>query len=136
MESWILDSGASFHSTSQKECMMNYTAGNFEKIHLGDGESIDIVGKGDVHIKMPNQSVWKPKNVRHVPDLKRNLISVGQLDAEGYATTFVGDSWKITKGATMIARGSRPGTLYITRSIRDLVIRKLGRCMAPIGLQR
>ena len=68
--------------------MINYTTKNFKKIHLGDGESLDIMEKGNVYIKMPNQSVWKLKNVKHVPGLKRISISVGQLDEEGYGIMF------------------------------------------------
>ena len=92
MESWILDSSVLFHSTSQMEYMTNYTASNFGKVYLVDDEPLDIVRKGDVHIKIPNQSVWKLKNIRHVPNLKRNLISVGQLDSEGHIITFIGGS--------------------------------------------
>ena len=89
MESWILDSGASFHSTSYKECMQSYVASNFGKVYLADDEILKIVGKGDVQLNIANGIVWKLKNVRHIPVLKRNLISIGQLDDEGYVTTFV-----------------------------------------------
>jgi len=30
----------------------------------------------------------------HVPDLKKNLISIGQLGGEGYVTTFTDKTWK------------------------------------------
>ena len=83
--------------------MLNYTAEDFGKVYLIDDEPLNIVGKGDVHIKMPDRSVWKLKNVRHVPGIRRNLILVGQLDSEGPVTTFVGGSWKITKGTMVIA---------------------------------
>uniref|UniRef100_A0A2N9I546 Integrase catalytic domain-containing protein n=1 Tax=Fagus sylvatica TaxID=28930 RepID=A0A2N9I546_FAGSY len=59
--------------------------------------------------------------VRHVPKLKRNLISVGQLDTEGHAILFVGGTWKITKGAMVVARGKKTGTLYMTTSPRDMI---------------
>ncbi|KAE8664146.1 Serine-threonine protein kinase [Hibiscus syriacus] len=49
-------------------------------------------------------TTWMLKGVRHILGLKRNLISVGQLDGEGYSTTFSGCEWKITKGALVIAR--------------------------------
>ena len=45
IESWIMDSGASFHSTSCRECMDNYTFGMFRKVHLADDETLDVVGK-------------------------------------------------------------------------------------------
>ena len=71
---------------------------------------------------MPNGSVWLLKKVRHIPDLRRNLISVGQLDDEGYAILFVSCTWKVTKRARVFARGKKTGTLYMTSSSRDTIV--------------
>ncbi|CAA0830927.1 Unknown protein, partial [Striga hermonthica] len=38
-ESWVLDSGASFHATSQKELFKNYVLGNLGKVYLGNEQS-------------------------------------------------------------------------------------------------
>ena len=46
-------------------------------MYLADGTALDVVGMGDVQILLPNGSVWLLEKVRHVPDLRRNLISVG-----------------------------------------------------------
>ena len=35
--------------------------------------------------------------VQHILDLKRNLISVGQLDDEGHAILFVGGTWRLQR---------------------------------------
>ncbi|KAL5848850.1 hypothetical protein ACOSQ4_006863 [Xanthoceras sorbifolium] len=121
IESWILDSGASFHATPCREIMENYVSGNFGKVHLADDETLKIVGKGDIRLKLPNGSTWKLQGVRHIPGLKRNLISIGQLDGEGYCTTFSGCEWKITKGALVVARGKKCGTLYVTSNLENIV---------------
>ncbi|XP_052728459.1 uncharacterized protein LOC128195264 [Vigna angularis] len=63
---------------------------------------------GVVKIKL-NGSVWELKNVRHILDLKRNLISVGQMANDGYTTVFHGNHWKISKGAMTVARGRKRG---------------------------
>ncbi|KAL2246274.1 UNVERIFIED_CONTAM: Retrovirus-related Pol polyprotein from transposon TNT 1-94 [Sesamum indicum] len=52
-------------------------------------------------------------DVRHIPGLKRNLISVGQLDSDGFHTTFGDTKWKISRGAMTLARGLKSGTLYM-----------------------
>ncbi|WVZ05968.1 hypothetical protein V8G54_019314 [Vigna mungo] len=119
-ESWVLDSGASFHATSQKELFENYVPGNLGKVYLGNEQSCEIIGKGMVKIKL-NGSVWELKNVRHIPNLTKNLISVGQLASEGYTTIFHGDDWKISKGAMIIARGKKNGTLYKTAGACHLI---------------
>ena len=59
-------------------------------MYLANGLALDVVGMRDVRILLPNGSVWLLEKVRHIPDLGRNLISVGQLDDEGYAILFVG----------------------------------------------
>lgn len=121
IDSWVLDSGASFHTTAHREIMENYVAGDFGKVYLADGEPLDVVGVGDVKLRMTSGSVWKIQKVKHVPKLMRNLISVGQLDDEGHNVTFNCGSWKVTKGAMVVARGNKTGTLYMTSSCRDTV---------------
>ena len=61
------------------------------------------------------------KNVRHILDLTKNLISVSQLSSDGYTTVFHGDDWKISKGAMTIARGKKSGTLYKTTGACHLI---------------
>jgi hypothetical protein len=119
-KSWVLDSGASFHATSQKEFFNNYVSGNLGKVYLGNEQSCEIADKGVVKIKLGG-SEWELKNVRHIPDLTKNLISVGQLASEGYTTVFHGDQWKISKGAMTVARGKKSGTLYKTAGTCHLI---------------
>ncbi|KAL6351305.1 hypothetical protein AAG906_035097 [Vitis piasezkii] len=52
---------------------------------------------------------------------RRNLISVRQLDDEEHAILFVGGTWKVTKGARVLARGKKTGTLYMTSCPRDTI---------------
>ena len=90
-------------------------------MYLADGSALDVVGMGDVRILLPNRSVWLLEKVRHIPKLRRNLISVGQLDDEGHAILFVGGTWKVTKEARVLARGKKTDTLYMTSSPRDII---------------
>nr|KYP34487.1 Retrovirus-related Pol polyprotein from transposon TNT 1-94 [Cajanus cajan] len=113
IESWIMDSGASFHTTPSNELLTNYVSGRFGKVYLADGKPLNIVGKGDIAIRTSSGSHWTLKNVRHIPALKRNLISVGQLDDEGHETTFGDGAWKVKKGNLIVARGKKRGSLYM-----------------------
>ena len=70
---------------------------------------------------LPNGSIWLLEKVRHIPDLRRNLISVGQVNDEGHAILFVGGTWKVTKGARVLACGNKTSTLYMTSSPRDTI---------------
>ena len=113
IESWVMDSGASFHTTPSKELLSNYVSGKFGKVYLADGKSLDIVGRGDIDIRTSSGARWTLHNVRHIPTLKRNLISIGQLDDEGHYTTFGDGAWKVMKGNLVIARGKKRGSLYM-----------------------
>ena len=78
-----MGSGTSFHTTPYQEIIQNYVVGDFGKVYLADGIALNVVGMGDVWILLPNGFVWLLEKVQHIPDLRRNLISVGQLDNEG-----------------------------------------------------
>ncbi|WJZ95352.1 hypothetical protein VitviT2T_014128 [Vitis vinifera] len=82
--------------------------GDFGKVYLADGSTLDVVGLGDVRISLANGSVWFLEKVRYIPNLKRNLIFVGQLDDEGHAILFVGgiDSRKSTIGFVFTLGGT------------------------------
>jgi hypothetical protein len=78
-ESWVVDSGASFHATPHRKHFLDYVQGDFGQVHLGDDAPCKIVGMGKVKIKQRNGNQWLLKEVRHVPYLRKNLISTGQL---------------------------------------------------------
>ena len=75
-ESWIVDFGASFHATPRMNVLQNNVQENFGKVYLGDDDACNIVGKGDVQITQIDGTILRLKDVRHVPSLTRNLISV------------------------------------------------------------
>jgi hypothetical protein len=51
--------------------------------------------------------------VRHLPDMRRNLISTEQLESEGYISTFIDKAWKVTEGSLLMEKGEKVGTLYL-----------------------
>ncbi|CAL8167682.1 unnamed protein product [Prunus armeniaca] len=83
---WIVDSGASFHVTSQRDFFTSYTNGDFGN------------------------------DVRHVLDMHLNLISTGLLDDEGYTNVFAKRKWKLSKNSLVLARGKKENTLYMTHA--------------------
>jgi hypothetical protein len=112
-ESWVVDSGASFHATSHRKHFLDYVQGDFGQVHLGDDAPLEVVGMGKVQIKKKNGNYWLLKEVRHVPDLKKNIISIGNLESEGCISIFTDKEWKVTKGSLVIAKGEKVGTLYL-----------------------
>ena len=50
---------------------------------MTDGSALDVVGMGDVLILLPNGSVWLLEKVRHILDLRRNMILLDNLMMKG-----------------------------------------------------
>ena len=49
----------------------------FGKVYLADNKALEIEENGDVCIKTPLENQWTLEDVRYIPGLKKNLISVG-----------------------------------------------------------
>ena len=57
-------------------------------------------------------------NVRHVPDLKKNPLSLRALKARGYNFSGADGAIKVTKGSMTILKGEQTTNLYkLTGSI-------------------
>jgi hypothetical protein len=70
-ESWVVDSGDSFHATPHMKYFQYYVQGDFGQVYSSDDEPCQIVGMGKVKIKQKNGNQWLLKEVRHIPDLRR-----------------------------------------------------------------
>ncbi|VFQ89958.1 unnamed protein product [Cuscuta campestris] len=112
VDSWLTDSGASFHATHSGEALQNLVVGDFGKVRLADDGALDVTGMGDIVLKTP-VGFWTLKDVRVVPALKKSLISVRQLDEQGHEVKFGNGQWKVVKGNLVMARGRKRGSLYM-----------------------
>ena len=87
LDRWLLDSGASHHMCPHRNWFTSYENVNNSSVFMGNNVSCQTVGMGDIRIKMYDNTVRTLTSVRHVPDLKKNLISLGVLDSDGYKFT-------------------------------------------------
>ena len=53
VDSWVMDSGASFHDTHSSEALQNLVIGDFGKVRLADNKTLDVTGMGDIVLKTP-----------------------------------------------------------------------------------
>ncbi|KAG9454464.1 hypothetical protein H6P81_007368 [Aristolochia fimbriata] len=73
----------------------------------------NTVGMGIIKIKMFNGIVRTLANVRYVPELKKNLISLGALDSSGCSFNTTGGIMKVKKGRMVVMKGKKKvGNLY------------------------
>jgi len=110
---WILDSGCSI--TPNREWFTTYRSANSGCVYLGDDRCCNIVGIGDVRIRMYDGTVRTLCDVRHIPELKNNLISLGTLHKNGFIPKADEDreTIKIVKGALTVMKGKiTTGNIY------------------------
>ena len=77
IDAWVVDLEASFHATPDRKPFHDYVQGDFAQVRLGDDKPCKIIGMGTIFIKQKNGNICLLREVRHVPNLKKNLISTG-----------------------------------------------------------
>ena len=86
----MIDSGASFHATPRRDFFTSYKSGDYGTVKMGNSGVSKIVGVGDICVKTDVGCTLVLRDVRHIPDLRLNLMSTGRLDDDGYESRFAG----------------------------------------------
>ncbi|KAG8472196.1 hypothetical protein CXB51_036507 [Gossypium anomalum] len=106
-EEWILDSGCTFHMSPNRDWFTTYETVFEGVVLMGNNTSCKIAGFGTIKVKMFDGVVRTLSDVRHAPELKRNLISLNTLDSKGYRYTAESGVLKISKGSLIVMKGQR-----------------------------
>ncbi|GKD39364.1 retrovirus-related pol polyprotein from transposon TNT 1-94, partial [Tanacetum coccineum] len=99
---WIMDSGGSYHLTPRRDFLFDFKEFDGGMVLLGDNKACAIRGTGKVRVQMKDGSSFVLENVSYIPELKRNLISLGTLDREGYTVKLHNGRVKVIKGSWMV----------------------------------
>jgi hypothetical protein len=75
---WFLDSGCSNHMCGKKEYFSDLNEKFRDSVKLGNNASMTVMGKGNVRLQV-NGITQIFTSVFFVPELKNNLLSIGQL---------------------------------------------------------
>ncbi|MGV7988734.1 hypothetical protein PJP10_30605 [Mycobacterium kansasii] len=81
-DEWMLDTGASFHMTPHWNWFTSYGECDGGHVFMSNDFTCNVVAAGTVCIRMFDGVERTLTDVRHVPDLKHNLISLGVLEAK------------------------------------------------------
>ncbi|KAG8496956.1 hypothetical protein CXB51_008162 [Gossypium anomalum] len=100
-EEWILDSGCTFHMSLNQDWFTTYETVSEGVVLMGNNASCKIASVGTIKVKMFDGVVRTPSDVRHIPELKRNLISLSTLDSKGYRYTAESGGSTVTGDATV-----------------------------------
>nr|XP_034931745.1 uncharacterized protein LOC118062152 [Populus alba] len=114
---WYLDTGCSNHMCGSKSFFSNLNEEFHTTVSFGDHSKVDVMGKGDIQIRTKKNTIETISNVFYIPDLKSNLLSLGQLQKKGYVTTIkngVCEIYDPTRGLTPYQKNMVIGLPNIT----------------------
>lgn len=88
---WYLDNGASNHMTGDRRYFSVLDSTITGKVRYGDDSRINIKGKGTISFTDMNGEPRKMADVYYIPDLRSNIISLGQATEAGCEIRLKGD---------------------------------------------
>ncbi|MCH81218.1 retrovirus-related pol polyprotein from transposon tnt 1-94, partial [Trifolium medium] len=91
---WFLDSGCSNHMIGTKEWLFDFDEKFRETVKLGDNSTMQVMGKGNVKLYLAGK-ISIITDVYYHPELKNNLLSIGQLQQKNLTIVFSKDVCKI-----------------------------------------
>ncbi|KAK5775922.1 hypothetical protein PVK06_043878 [Gossypium arboreum] len=106
-EEWILDSSCTFHMSPNRDWYTTYETVSEGVVLMGNNASCKITGVGTIKVKMFDGVVKTLSDIRHVPELKKNLILLSTLDSKGYRYTAKSGVLNISKGSLVVMKGQR-----------------------------
>ena len=79
---------------------------------MGNDAECNVIGTGNIRMRMFDGQVRTLTNVRHVPDMRKNLLSLGALEAQGFRFSGEGGVLKVSTGSMTVLKGERVVNLY------------------------
>ncbi|KAL5751221.1 hypothetical protein ACOSP7_025824 [Xanthoceras sorbifolium] len=104
---WFLDSTATWHMTSRREWFHKYKPISRGSVFRGNDHALEIADIGTIKIKMHDGTVRTIQEVRHVKGLKKNLLSLGQLDDLSCKTHIENGIMKIVRCAFVVMKAEK-----------------------------
>jgi hypothetical protein len=114
---WVLDIGASNHMTGTRTMLTQLNTRVRGTVKFGDGSHVRIQGMGLVIMQDRNEGHKVLTDVYYIPELKSNIVSLGQLEEKGF--TFKGENGKLCvydlEQKLLIAAPRTSNKLYIVK---------------------
>ncbi|CAJ2638290.1 unnamed protein product [Trifolium pratense] len=104
-DGWWIDTGATRHVCYERAMFKTYTSAENKKVQMGNAHTSDVAGVGEVQLNFTSGKTLILKEVLHVPEMKKNLVSGFLLNKAGFSQTIGADLYTITKNGTFIGKG-------------------------------
>ena len=93
--------------TPFKDYFTEYHEFDGGRVMIGNNAMCRVIGIGTVKLRLQDGTLLMIKQVRHVPDLKRNLISLGMFDQIGYSIRLESGDLRVLDGSKTVLKGNR-----------------------------
>ncbi|KAH9667833.1 hypothetical protein KPL70_021191 [Citrus sinensis] len=110
---WILDSDCSFHMCPNIDFFKTFESIDGGKVLLRNNLACKVAGIGTISIRIFDGIERDLKEVRYVPELKRNLISLGLMDQGGCSIKAGNGNLQIEENGLIIMKGIKRNGLYV-----------------------
>lgn len=115
-EDWYLDSGASVHMTGRGDLLDQAKLTPITCVKFADGQVLQSAGKGEVNLRTRNGNGYargvKLVDVKYVPGLTVNLVSVSAIVAKGFEVVFRKNDCCVVKDGKVMLVAEKVGKLY------------------------
>ena len=119
--SWVVDSGSTSHIARDNKSftsMQTIPRGN-RYVYLDTNAKADILGIENYILKLSGGGKLLLKDTLYSPSMRRNLISVSQLESIGYDILFGKGRVKILLNGKLVHTGVRNDGLYFLDDILE-----------------
>ena len=111
-DEWLCDSACSFHMCFIKEWFFNFTELDGGVFNLADNQPCKIAGIDSISLKNHDGSTRVLTDVRYIPKLEKNLISLGTLESKGFTIIMQNGILKVVSGALVVMKCISRNNLY------------------------
>ena len=115
-DEWVLDTGCYFHMTPRRDVFIDLQESASGRVRMANNTSSEIKGVGSVRFQNPDGTTFLLQDVRYMPDISRNLISMGTLEEKGCEFKGSNGLLKVVKGCIVFMKGVRHKSLYILQA--------------------
>ncbi|KAG7597916.1 Reverse transcriptase RNA-dependent DNA polymerase [Arabidopsis suecica] len=112
-DEWVMDTGCSYHMTYRREWFEDLNEDVGGSVRMGNKTVSKVKGIGSIRVRSEAGLVVLLTNVRYIPDMDRNLLSLGTFEKAGYGFKSENGVLSIMAGDNVLLTGRRCDTLYL-----------------------
>lgn len=110
---WVLDTGCTFHMAPRRDIFLSLKEMSSGKVQMVNNSVSKIKGIGLVRFDNQDGTTFFLYDVRFMPEISRNLISLGSLKDKDCKFKGSNGVLKVIKGCIVFMKGIRRQSLYI-----------------------